>query len=238
MENIAEALRMAAGVLLAVLLISVMVYIFQTVNVVEEERQQQVLIAQVTEFNNTYNAYDKSSMYGTDVMSVVSMAINNNRDLNGSVELHPNGAYNPDLDGSVNIKVKIAKDIVKYKTYVMYTDMSDPTNLITVPRELEGSRVVENYFDVSDYSGAYLELTKSSTVEKFQNMITEDKRVEVKKKITENGLREETTIKDDYGIDDFKKRIFTCTDVKYSQSGRIYEMTFEDITPNEELESP
>ena len=44
MENIADALRIAAGVLFAVLLISLIVYIFRASNTVEAEKQQQILI--------------------------------------------------------------------------------------------------------------------------------------------------------------------------------------------------
>ena len=132
MENIADALRIAAGVLFALLLISLIVYIFRASNTVEAEKQQQILITQVNEFNSTFNAYNKSQMYGTDVMSVLSLAINNNRDLNSERAIRGDGLFHNDIEGSVNIRVKMIKPIeIKRYTIVTTISIDDPNDVIT-----------------------------------------------------------------------------------------------------------
>lgn len=225
MENIADALRIAAGVLLATLLLSLLVYVFRSFHSVEEERAQQILIEQIKEFNGKFLAYNKTQMYGTDVMSVLSLAIDNNRDINSERALHNrDGRYDPNKDGSVNIKIYLNPvDMVKSKKYKKTIDYREDPVLITT--EDIGSPT--NYFQGLFKTGGYLDLTDSGTVEKFSDMVIDDsKTIEQSYKRKEHGLVEEITIVDNYGIEDFKKAVFTCTDVKYNDGGRIYEMTF------------
>ncbi len=228
MENLADALRMAAGVMLAILLISLIVYIFQTANSFEEEKSQKILIEQVEEFNKKFTAYEKSSMYGTDIMSIISLAINNNRDLNAERALHPDGIFHANLDGSVNIKIDISSSKIMKKIWEIVID-----NSIPVGEPGHETRTLKNstpYFSSSDYSSGYLDLTKNTTTQKFQDMITENKTIITKQTTTNNGLKIKVTQEDNIGLEDFKSSIFTCVDTKHSQTGKVYEMTFKDIS--------
>ena len=228
MENIADALRIAAGVLFAVLLISLIVYIFRASNTVEAEKQQQILIAQVNEFNSTFNAYHKSQMYGTDVMSVLSLAINNNRDLNSERAIRGDGLFHNDIEGSVNIRVKMTKPIeIKRYTIVTTINIDDPNDVITEGPNYEKQ---ESYFKDCTKQGDYYTLADLKTVEKFQNMITDNNaQIQLVKHVVSNyGLTTTNTYEDNFGIRDFKTCIFTCSDVKYRSNGQIYEMTFEE----------
>lgn len=228
MENLADALRMAAGVMLAVLLISLMVYIFQTATNFEEEKSQRILIEQVNEFNKKFAAYEKSSMYGTDVMSVISLAINNNRDLNAARSLHPHGNYKENLDGSVNIKVDIAQDKIQKKTYKIVIDNAIPVG--ETGHETKTLVSSSHYFSGSDYHNGYLDLYQVSTCEKFENMITENNIIVTKQTTTDHGLKITITQEDNIGLESFKTTIFTCSDTKHSQTGKVYEMTFKAIS--------
>ena len=232
MENMADALRIAAGVLLAILLVSLLVYIFRAINAVEDEKQQQILIEQVKEFNDKFLAYDKNQMYGTDVMSVISLAINNNRDINtGRYYDNRDGRFYTDgsgdpIDCLVNIKIILSPvDKIKTKTYVkkIYYDKNPPE----IENPVAGSMHTSNYFSGLFNAEGYLDLRSEATVTKFSEMILDEtKHIEYLKKRTNHGLTEEIQVIDNYGIEDFKKSIFRCEGVKYNDIGRIYEMTF------------
>jgi hypothetical protein len=230
----AEALRMAAGVLLAVLLISIIVFVFRSINEVEDNKQTQIVVTQINEFNSTFNAYNKSQMYGTDVMSILSLAINNNRDLNGERMIRANGDFKKDVEGSINIRVKLSKqDKIKIRKYRIITEIQSYTRddqpIINEKREDVNAPI--DYFNGCQRQGDYLTLEDMTTVNRFQDMIVSgDKKVELIEHKEENyGTKVTNVYQDSYGIDDFKKCIFTCADVKYRPNGQIYEMTFEEI---------
>ena len=65
-----------------------------------------------------------------------------------------------------------------------------------------------------------------TATKKFQNLITENNTIIVKRQVLDGGAKVITTMIDDIGLEDFKKSVFTCDEVKYSQTGKIYEMTF------------
>ena len=75
MENAAYAFKMAAGVLLAVLLVTIMTYVLNTYR----DTQKTILDAKVTEsiaqYNEQFRAYEKAQMYGTDVLSCLNFGI-------------------------------------------------------------------------------------------------------------------------------------------------------------------
>ncbi len=79
MENASKALLMAGGILLAVLILSVFIYVGVTMSNVASQQEESKLLEQVTEFNRAYEAYNRSRLYGADVLSVVNRAIDNNQ---------------------------------------------------------------------------------------------------------------------------------------------------------------
>ena len=78
MENAAYAFKMAAGVLLAVLLVTIMTYVLNTYR----DTEKTILDAKVTEsiaqYNEQFRAYEKAQMYGTDVLSCLNLAYSMN----------------------------------------------------------------------------------------------------------------------------------------------------------------
>ncbi len=78
MESATKALAMAGGVLIAVLVITILVYSVQLAG--QNKRDTEIIEkkAQVDAFNKEYDSYNKKLMRGTDVMSVTNMANNNN----------------------------------------------------------------------------------------------------------------------------------------------------------------
>ena len=78
MENASKALEIAAGVLLGVLIMSLIAYFLTNLGSWPEQEDSQKEMEQTAKFNLEYEVYDKKGMYGTDVISCMSKAINNN----------------------------------------------------------------------------------------------------------------------------------------------------------------
>ena len=78
MENAARALEIAAGVLLGVLLMALIVYFFKSVGEWPQQEDDMAAVEQTSKFNLEYEIYNKKGMYGVDVISCLNKAIDNN----------------------------------------------------------------------------------------------------------------------------------------------------------------
>ena len=78
MENATTALYIAAGTLIGVMIISLVVFFFRRVGTMYSEQDAIMSTEQLSEWNKEYLAYDKKLMYGTDLVSVLNKATNNN----------------------------------------------------------------------------------------------------------------------------------------------------------------
>lgn len=78
MENASRALEIAAGVLLAVLILSLIVYFFSKIGEWPEQQDDMMSSEQLAKFNQEYEVYEKKMMYGVDVISCFNKAQSNN----------------------------------------------------------------------------------------------------------------------------------------------------------------
>lgn len=77
-SNISNALRIAGGMLLAILLISVIVATINKAKPYSETKASNDAAREVAEFNANYEAYNKKQMYGTDVISCINRVYSQN----------------------------------------------------------------------------------------------------------------------------------------------------------------
>lgn len=223
MENAASALQMAVGVLIALLLISLFVYVFNSISGAENAKADAEVAAENVKFNNKFLAFDKSSMYGTDLISILGLAISNNQIYNQANTANPNGMYHENVDGTINIKFRLLEDVYTKTTYYQFfsrhhqnSDGSwaaqwdkDPTkspNPVT-------TRVLNKNIEYTLETNTGYDTIERIAVEGNSN---------VSQKVTGNKMIET----DSSGFNDLKKRVFTCTNVEYNGVGRIYCMTF------------
>lgn len=82
MENAARALEIAAGVLIALIILSLLAYFFASISTMPTQENKSMTTEQLHAFNTEYEAYRKSTMYGVDVISCLNKAENNNRKYN------------------------------------------------------------------------------------------------------------------------------------------------------------
>lgn len=78
MENISRAIIIAGGMILAILILSLLVFLFNKINILPEEQSQQLNELDIIEFNRSYEVYQKPLMYGTDIISIINKAVDHN----------------------------------------------------------------------------------------------------------------------------------------------------------------
>ena len=88
MENAARALEIAAGVLIGVLLMALIVYFFKSIGEWPQQEDDTASVEQVAKFNLEYEVYNKKGMYGVDVISCLNKAIEISYRLHNIVVLH------------------------------------------------------------------------------------------------------------------------------------------------------
>lgn len=79
MENASKALLMAGGILIAVLTIGIVVYMFNSSSGFFESSEDIEATQQITAFNKQYESYNRKLLRGTDVISVMNKATDNNK---------------------------------------------------------------------------------------------------------------------------------------------------------------
>lgn len=225
MENAAEALKIAGELLIGLLLISLFIFVFNRISSIEDSKSQQEAIQQTTDFNKKFNAFEKSSMYGTDLISVLGLAYANNKTANLEKRMFRKGEidgyYDPDIGSSINIKFKLKEDIRE-------------TEITDVYKVENGVSVQEHHFESKDkiifkantwYS---LSADNMDAVKSIKEIVIDGNTTQVETKKLSN-IRTQIKTTDSKGFGEFKKNIFKCTSVDYNDVGRIYCMTFEPV---------
>ena len=88
MENASKALMIAGGVLLAVLILSVLIYVYSHIQSVERSKAEVLQVEELAKFNREFETYNKNSMYGTDIISVINKAISYNNKYGNLINIH------------------------------------------------------------------------------------------------------------------------------------------------------
>ena len=224
MENAAEALKLAGELLIGLLLISLFIFVFNRISSIEETKSQQELIQQTTDFNKKFNAFEKSSMYGTDLISVLGLAYANNKSANLEKQMFHRGEidgfYDPEIGSSINIKFKLKDNIYKTVTTEKYK-VTDGINALE-------SRTVEQKGEIFKANTWYsLSADNMNVVKTIKEIVIDGNTTQVKTK--KSGITTTVTTTDSKGFSEFKKNVFKCTGVDYNDVGRIYCMTFVPV---------
>lgn len=108
MENASKALLMAGGVLIAVLTISLFVYMFTSASSIFQTEADVERTQEIEEYNKQYESYNRKLLRGTDLISLMNKVINNN----DKYEEDPTTTLE---EYRVTIKFKLVEDIKKYE---------------------------------------------------------------------------------------------------------------------------
>lgn len=223
MENASKALIIAGGVLLALMVLSLVVYMSTATSRFAESQDQKRLTEEIKAFNDGYTAYNKKRMYGTDVITIINKAIEHNKTIE-SIETDP--YY-------INIVIETIEDFkttgvknkydTKKKKIVDEEDMT--TDEIIDIGKLSGPITTElgkGTYELGVFSGTNFNIN-DGMVSFFKN-----KKSDIS--IGENKGTYVITYNIYSAITNFKRAIYECKEVHYNpETGRVDKMTFEQI---------
>lgn len=79
MENASKALIMAGGVLIGIIIISMGVYLFSNAAAIPKEYSSKLNKDRLAAFNVQFEAYNREDVSAQDIVTVVNLAVQNNR---------------------------------------------------------------------------------------------------------------------------------------------------------------
>ena len=192
MENAAKALVIAGGILLALMTLSLIVYLSTATNRMAQAQDDKVAAEQL--------AYNKTRLYGTEMISVANKVIDYNKTLTPAESTKAINLKITDLDGFVSTKT--TKTIFPDGT-TSTVSVDDPTN------SFMDSKIIIDYNTSNDVKNFFKQETKETTVTKKVG-----------------GHEEQTTTYT--ALSNFKRTIFQCMECKdTNEDGRIDLMIFK-----------
>ena len=232
MENVSKALMMAGGLLISIMVISLIVILWGRLSSYFTENSKTTTVEQDAEFNAQFENYNKKSIRGNELISVMNKIIDYNRtasdiknydriiiDINlknkdfrykRTVQsIFPEDFSNKGNDNYNNIKI-ISNLSTSLTTDTGITGIDD-TKLQRLSAE------IANIVDDDNADDKYKE-TRAKKLKNIFGRKIEDSEIPKIKEAT----------KKYYQYTQFKRAMFKCTDVKYNQqNGRVNEMDFE-----------
>ena len=138
MENASKALLMAAGILIAIILISLLVAMYKGVSLFQRQQVSQEDAARIEEFDSFYTKYSGRYVYGTEVITVINQTVNNKASNDVTVEVIMQSDYTYKI-GKVTYTAKsitvntdnVITDTVGYRTSI------DKKNLTALDENLK-----------------------------------------------------------------------------------------------------
>ena len=79
MENASKALIMAGSVLIALMIIGALLLMFNNLSSYQNTNNDNEMQAQIIEFNNQYETYNRDDVRGSDLYSLLNKVIDYNR---------------------------------------------------------------------------------------------------------------------------------------------------------------
>lgn len=212
MENASKALLIAGGILIAILVLAVVVTVSTSTSKLAQSQDEKKLAEQTAEFNRSFEAYDKKVMYGTDIISVVNKAIDYNKKLKTDQEVY-----------FIDIIFTITDNCTSTRKVVIEKGSGEIEEQPEQP--ISGESLVADTYQLKTGTGRGTGVNQ--TLVNFFNQSVNDT---VDTETTYNQIKKIYTYS---ALSNFKKLIFKCTKVDYSeQTGRVNLMVFEQTGNN------
>lgn len=227
MENAAKALMIAGGILLAILTITLLVYMMNAASSMAEAQDAKTLSEQIAAFNREYDSYNKRIMYGTDVITVINKAINHNQSIAAQVDdpYYINIKVMP-IEKFETIVEKIDNTKDYYDSQILKGDQitDDIKTLLKNPNNSYITTYVESnvWYELGSWQNGGASFVTNNNFKDFFAGDAVDR--------TETTSDKKTTYKMYSALTNFKRAIFQCESVIYNgDTGRIEEMSFVQI---------
>lgn len=216
MENASKALLIAGGILLAVLVLGLLALLLSSISSNQLAEEKKIEAKQLQEFNQQWEAYNKKALFGSDIITVVNKAIQNNK----SVETM-------DRNNKFYVNIKIDCKTTKFKSKITRINLKTgetDENIKSIPGSANnGKEIKEEDINLS-------EITELGSWQQNGTLNMSNKVVEQFEQTNYKNEYKDDTNSAIYYLDSafkvFKTTPFKCTGIDYID-GRVHEIHFE-----------
>ncbi len=156
MENASLALRMAGGVLIALLIIGVFVSVMVVINNNQQKQQDEEDLRQVEQFNESYKSYENRIVTGYQMISLTNKAIDYNERMSKESKYADSATYYTPIHIYVILESEANGGSVKLPGQKTKNDNKNANK--------------NNYIDLNDYYKKYYSSASTETKNEFKNM--------------------------------------------------------------------
>ena len=207
MENASKALVMAAGVLIAIIIIALLYSFINTVSENVRQEDERELAKQTEAFNKEYEAFEKKLMRGTDLITVINKALANNKKYSNQDKIY-----------DVNVLFTLKEPVTQVKVKIS-NGKGKPSKTEEVLGEATSYSIIDDYSVITEF----MQLGTSQASDSYRIVANDES--------TPIDDRNYTKVYDVFTV--FKRKFFKCTKISYSdQTGRVNELVFEEIIPS------
>lgn len=247
MENASKALIMAGSVLIALMILGALLLMFNNLNNYQNTESQNTREAQVVEFNNQYETYNRNNVRGSDLCSLLNRVADYNRrkstEGTGKNDEGQYLAYEPmtiefDFSGKRDqLKVGDKNNLIMQEKYSQSNTENQfekyiSSKISTIEKKY-GTDVIQKL--ATSVSKIYVDenasyKTKMNAVLAYNSIKGE--KLSIENDSINQSIEKINTSKDDvytyYEYMQFKRAYFNCESVEYSKkTGRITKMYFK-----------
>lgn len=205
MENATKALEMAAGVLLGIIILGVLVYAYTQFSELKQIEQDSINVKQAADFNKQFETYNRD-LYGSELFSLANQITNYNRK-----EADGKG-YTP-IEMSVRLDSVTGNQVFKqlqYNSGELTTGYSKLNNQIAAANQTIKGKKISYWASAPSELRATFSTTTSPSLSQMSTYIQNYR----------NLLNEQ---------EDMARKTFACTEVQYNpNNGRITLMSYKE----------
>lgn len=239
MENITKALLIAAGVLIAIMLVTLIITFKDQLSAYFTEEHDSKMVEQAVEFNNRFENYNGQDIRGNELISVMNRVIDYNNTSAGVEGYDPvviridfKGYHNDAIGGFKNDQA----DPSIFTSSILSNSSGSDADIMAVANL---STTLVNNSGIDGITDTKLQKLSASI-----STILDDSNPEYREKTLKNILGYEVTdastlnkiknaTKQYYQYTQFKRAMFHCTGVKYNtENQRVNEITFDIVEEN------
>ena len=98
MENASKALLIAGGILIAIIIISMFIMMYNKMTSIKKTQEEKIEMEQIAEFNAQFEAYNKKLMYGADVITLYNKVQEHNKKSNERITINIPDDFSAKID--------------------------------------------------------------------------------------------------------------------------------------------
>lgn len=203
MENATKALEMAAGVLLAVMILAALVFVYKNISAEKQMQEDVKEEKQATDFNSQYEEYNRNGIYGNELLSLANKMVDYNvkeAEEKGYAEINMSAKIK---NGTTNFPVGTYNQESLSQKYLNLTNKISNMGTKKLTGGGETKTIVEwSKKSAKTISAAFSGSAGQDDIEEYKALVEEQS--------------------------DFTRKKFNCKNVEYDKNGRITFMEFEE----------